>query len=281
MAKPFLKWAGGKTQLLPEILARMPSRITKYNEPFLGGGSVFLALAAAGRFLPGAKITLSDSNEELIWAWRAVRDYPDTVISGLQNLKVSEDDYYQMRASSPDLPIDRAIRLIYLNKTTYNGLYRVNSKGEFNAPWGKKDNFSFADTCSRIRDVSRVLNDLRVSVSWEGYKSTFAAPFDYGVIYSDPPYLPVKNGSFVEYTNKGFSLGDHQELSHWADRIRKQGVYGLFSNSDCPEIVEMYLSAGLHIDIVKAPRMINRNPDGRGDVFEILARTHQEIPDEI
>jgi len=161
LPRPFLKWAGGKTQILPDLLKRVPADFKAYHEPFLGGGALFFALTRNGR-LTGKRVFLSDSNPELVNAFRVVRDDPEELLRLLEDYqdRNTSQDYYRIRAQRPRSPAKRAARLIYLNRTCYNGLYRVNSRGEFNVPFGRYGNPRIYDP-QNILAVSEALQALR------------------------------------------------------------------------------------------------------------------------
>ncbi|HMJ12699.1 MAG TPA: Dam family site-specific DNA-(adenine-N6)-methyltransferase, partial [Polyangiaceae bacterium] len=201
-ARPVLKWAGGKTQLLPEILKRLPGAIETYYEPFVGGAAVFFALAAQGRF---KRAVLSDSNPELVGLYRALQRDVDGVIRALGKYRYDESEYYRVRDSAlPRSPAARAARLIYLNKTGYNGLYRVNRAGQFNVPFGRYRNPTICDA-DNLRAAARALRTAEVRVADFARVSRAARAGD--AVYFDPPYLPIsKTASFTAYDRHAFAL---------------------------------------------------------------------------
>jgi len=266
---PFLKWAGGKRQLLPKILERLPAQINTYFEPFLGGGAVFFALAAEGRF---KRAVLSDSNAELINAWSCVKECVGNLITLLRvhERRHSEEYFYRVRAQRPRHPFKRAARFIYLNKTCFNGLYRVNASGRFNAPFGdyKRPNVVREDALleaaatlgSRVRPVELVCTDF---ANLRGY------PRRGDAVYFDPPYVPLsKTSSFAAYTRIGFTLDDQARLAETFTGLARRGVDVVLSNSDTPLARRIYAEHAIHR--VSGRRAINSVGAKRGHVGEIL-----------
>lgn len=267
-ARPFLKWPGGKRQLLPYLLPILRSAAGgTYHEPFLGAGSVFFALQGEGLF-PNA--CLSDVNQELIDTYEAIRDSVEDVIVRLRKHRAlnSETYFYRVRDERPRCPHTIAARMIYLNKTCYNGLYRVNKSGQFNAPWGSYKNPNICDQ-PNLRAVSRVLSttDLRVA--------SFETVLDYAtsddVVYFDPPYVPVSStASFTAYSPGGFGPDDQRRLADVVQKLDRRSVRIVLSNSDSRAVRRLY--AGLKIQRVLASRVINTRSDQRGPVPEIIVR---------
>ena len=260
-AKPFLKWAGGKTQLLGHILPRLPSRYGRYYEPFLGGGAVFFALGPM-------RATLSDINPDLIVAYRAVRDDVEGVIARLGRLVASREAYYRIRAQSPARMSEsaQAARTIYLNRTCFNGLYRVNAAGRFNVPYGAyaRPNLCNADN---LRRVSRALKGMRLRV--QGVEALRRQCRRGDMVYFDPPYDPVSpTANFVGYARGGFGRPEQERLAQLVDRLASRGVHVLLSNADTPYIRHLYRRFVL--TVVPARRAINRNAARRGPVAEVL-----------
>lgn len=252
--KPFLKWAGGKTQLIPELAKLIPLQYNKYIEPFIGGGAFFF-------FLNPEKSIISDSNAELITTYKAVRDNVEAVIKLLSKYKNEETFFYKIRSldTAKLTDIERAARLIYLNKTCFNGLYRVNKKGEFNVPFGKRDNnFLNKET---LRDASEFLQNTKILNS--DYLKTlqkYAKPGDF--IFLDPPYYPVgKFSDFKRYTKEFFYHEDQVKLRDEFDRLVQLGCHVLLTNSDHPTILELYKD--YEIRIIETKRLISSNPETR------------------
>lgn len=266
MTQPFVKWAGGKRQLLPAILNRLPSQMATYFEPFVGGGAVLFALAREGCF---DYAVVNDLNEELIQTYRTLSTRRvEEVISLLQTYPYDETFYYEMRARKPaDLSeIEKAARFIYLNRTGFNGLYRVNKEGQFNVPFGKYTDPLICDD----RNLRLVQEGLRtVSFECEDFESSVESARPGDVVYFDPPYIPMSDTSnFTEYTDKGFGIADQKRLAATFRRLAERGVRMLLSNADTPLAHELY--AGFPIEIVEARRSINSKGEKRGSVREVL-----------
>ncbi len=267
--RPFLKWAGGKRQLLPRILTLVPPRVRTYVEPFLGGGALFFALAARRRF---KRAVLGDFNGELIGCYEAVRDDVDAVIKKLAGLRNTRDVYYEVRGQNPERlkPAERAARLIYLNRCGFNGLYRVNSDGLFNVPFGRYARPTICDP-GRLRAASRALADVEL------VRGDFASVLrgrrlgadDF--VYLDPPYVPIsKTASFTAYAG-GFSMKDQERLAQLLRRLAARGVPAVLSNSDCADTRRLY--DGLAVESLPARRAINSVASRRGPVAELLVQT--------
>lgn len=263
-ARPVLKWAGGKTQLLPEILQRLPSAIDTYYEPFVGGAAVFFALAAEGRF---KRAVLSDRNPELVSLYRSIQRDVEGVIRALGSYRYDEGEYYRVRdAKLPRSSSARAARLIFLNKTGYNGLYRVNRAGQFNVPFGRYKNPTICDA-DNLRAAARALRTAELRVADFSTVTRGARPGD--AVYFDPPYLPVsKTASFTAYDRHAFELADHERLAVAFSRLDARGVAVLLSNSDTRATRRLF--APFRIDTVTVTRAINSNAQKRGPVAEIL-----------
>ena len=268
--KPVLKWAGGKRQLLEPILAfvdrAFPDQIETYYEPFAGGGAVFFALAARGKF---KRARLSDKNEDLIRVYTALRDDAHSVIHELEKLcqaKPTEDVYYKIRASRPTKAAARAARMLYLNRTGYNGLYRVNRSGDFNVPYGRYKKPNILDP-ARLLATAGALQDVELAVEDFADSCKKAKRGDF--VYFDPPYVPVsKTSSFAAYHSVAFTLAEHQRLAKTFAQLTKRGVATLLSNSDTPDTRELY--AAFDTRTVQAKRAINSNGARRGAISEIL-----------
>jgi len=262
-AEPIVKWAGGKSRLLPELLSRLPESFGRYYEPFLGGAALFM------RLQPGGAV-LTDVNAELIHLYRVVRDEVDALIADLARHRYEANYYYAVRAQDP-LRLDdvaRASRTLFLNKTCFNGLYRVNRRGQFNVPMGRYRNPTIGDP-DRLRAVSAALRACRVAC--EDYETATSTAVPGDLVYFDPPYFPLtRTANFTSYTRDAFGAADQERLARVFDDLTARGVRCLLSNSDTPFIRELY---GHHtVDIVQAPRAISRDPAGRRMVSEVLVR---------
>jgi DNA adenine methylase len=266
-AAPFLKWAGGKGQLLEHILARMPREIPGiYVEPFLGGGAVFFELARIGRI---GRARLSDRNAELVATYVAVRDELPKVIAALGAHHNAEDHYYAVRAQDPSTlsPPERAARMIFLNRCGYNGLYRVNASGLFNVPFGRYKNPKICDA-EGLAHASKALQLAEITVA--DFAVTCAGVGVGDVVYLDPPYLPVsKTASFTAYSGR-FDEPEHRRLADTFDQLVELGAFTLLSNSDTRLSRSLY--AGYKVTTVEATRAINSKVDKRGAVREVLVQ---------
>lgn len=289
MARPFIKWAGGKTQLLPELLRRLPTSFKCYHEPFIGSAALFFQLQALGK-LRGA--VLSDTNPELIEVYTVVRDTPEELIAVLQEhaAHCSDRDYYYRVRSWDRQPgwlqrsaVERAARMIFLNKTCFNGLHRVNRNGQFNVPFGRYDKPTVCDV-PNLRAASCALHDAELLVEDFAGVLRRAAPGD--LVYFDPPYVPSSaTASFTAYTKDAFDAEQHRRLAMVFRRLTERGCKVLLSNSATPLVQELY--AGFPIAEVVARRAINREATKRGHVHEFIVQSqyadghapdHAEVP---
>ncbi|MFQ5457071.1 MAG: DNA adenine methylase [Myxococcota bacterium] len=273
-AVPFLKWAGGKRALVPEILARLPDSIDTYYEPFLGGGAVFFALAARGAF---KRAVICDRNRDLIDAYLGVRDDVEGVIARLARLRHDARTYARVRSQDPaKLTLTRrAARIIYLNRTCYNGLYRVNRKGQFNVPFGRYKNPRILDR-ENLRAVSRTLQKARIAES-KDFEALVEKAEPGDAVYFDPPYAPVSpTSSFTAYDSLPFGEDEQERLAKVMRQLQRRRVYALLSNSDVPLTRRLYKRYAC--DSVQVHRRINSRPDRRGPISELLVRTHARIP---
>jgi DNA adenine methylase len=260
-ATPFLKWAGGKSSLLPELRRHVPGRIRRYHEPFLGGGALFFA-AAPRRAL------LCDLNGELIECWKQVRDDVYGVLDAL-SLHVYERDHFERaRALDPKslTATERAARFIYLNKTCFNGLWRVNRSGRFNVPFGRYKNPTFLDPGLLLR-ASHALRGVQLLNAPFEIALQRAAPGDF--VYLDPPYDPVSpTASFTSYTRDAFTWEDQKRLAAECAGLNRRGVRFLLSNSATQRIRALYRA--FEQRVVRAPRHISCKGNARGPVEELL-----------
>ena len=264
-ASPILKWAGGKGQLLTELLQRVPGKFGTYHEPFVGGGALYFALWNRDRI---RRAVLSDVNADLIATYQAVRDDVEGVIAALRRHRNEEHYFYEIRALDPAvLPAAvRAARIIYLNKTCFNGLYRVNSRGFFNVPFGDNPGATICDV-ERLRAASRALAD--ADLRCESFEAVLgrARPGDF--VYFDPPYQPLsKTSYFTAYARGGFGEAEQRRLADVFSKLAARGVHALLSNSETPLTRDLY--AGFRRDVVDARRIINSKATRRGKIAEIL-----------
>ena len=237
-ARPFIKWAGGKSKLLQQILPHVPARFRDYHEPFLGSGAVFFAARERARGM----CHLSDLNDQLINAWQVVRDEPDDLLSAIERYRGldSEEDYYRIRAASPIGSLQRAARFIYLNQTSWNGLWRENMQGVFNVPWGARP-FRGLDH-GALHTASNALTG--TGVEQIDYREALARTLPGDFVYLDPPYLPVSDTSkFSGYTGKRFRIADLVELAAACNMLSRRGVYWIMSNRDNARMRELFSHA--------------------------------------
>jgi DNA adenine methylase len=269
----FLKWAGGKLQLIEQFENLFPSDFRNYYEPFIGSGAVFFYLKSKSR--PN-KVILSDTNEELINCFTAVRDKPSELIEVLLNHRKrhSKQYYYEVRdLESIRLDsVSRAARMIYLNKTCFNGLYRVNSKGEFNVPFGDYKNPSIFDRNTLYR-ASQMLQDADLRVMTFDKVLDFAGKDDF--VYFDPPYIPLsKTSSFTRYSRSDFSIKEQNRLSEVFRALDSMGCFVMLSNSDHSLTRELYRDYDKNIVVVRAKRKINSVGSKRGTINEIVVTNY-------
>ncbi len=274
LVSPILKWVGGKRQLLDVIEPLIP-KCSTYYEPFVGGGAVFFSRQPE-------KAVINDSNPELINVYTTIQNEPQVLIEKLMIHKElnSEDYYYKVRALDRDKEtyhkmsgVDKAARIIYLNKTCYNGLFRVNSAGEFNSPWGRYINPNIVNETT-IYALNTYLNKAKIKIVCGDYRDVLKGIRKGAFVYFDPPYMPISSSaSFTGYTASGFDEKEQIELKKQCDKLNNRGIKFLLSNSACPFIEELYKE--YKIDYVKAKRAINANPDGRGAIEEVLVRNYE------
>lgn len=270
--RPFLKWAGGKGQLLGELVPRARAGLVGahgYHEPFLGGGALFFALAGSGLLPP--RVTLSDANPNLVTVYEVVRDAVEPLVDRLRVHKArhGRDHYYAVRAEVPADPVDRAARFIYLNKTCFNGLYRENARGLFNVPMGAYARPEICDAPT-LRAASGLLAGVEIGQADFADIAARARPGDF--VYLDPPYDPVsKTASFTTYAKGGFDEDAQRRLASLVDQLAAAGVRVLLSNSSTELVRALY---GRHTcETVLASRAVNSRPDRRGAVPEVLVST--------
>ncbi len=267
--KPFIKWAGGKGQIAGELIARAPRRFNGYIEPFIGGGALFFALSAQlNDFLCTRKIVLNDKNEELMNAYRIIKADVFELVESLKKHIATKEYYYKVRAQDPLKlsEVERASRFIFLNRTCYNGLWRVNRKGEFNVPFGRYKNPNFLNEANLL-NVSKVLqNTTLINEDFEDAVD-LAGPGDF--VYFDPPYCPLsKTAYFTSYVGDGFQYEDQARLAEVFRKLSQKGVWGMASNSDTDCVRELYRE--FRLESIKAKRVINSKGNRRGPVLELI-----------
>ena len=269
-AAPFLKWAGGKSRLISQYAPYLPQRetIRRYYEPFIGSAALFFHLQP-----PDAR--LSDANWKLVETYRVVRDEPDKLIEALHPHRNERAYYYRIRSQKPkDLtPVQRAARLIYMNKTCYNGLYRENQKGEFNVPFGRYKRPKICDE-ERLYAASRALQG--VELCDVDFAEAIADAGKGDFVYFDPPYVPLSaTSSFTSYSRYGFDEEDHRRLAQALRELTERGCRVMLSNSSAPLVYELYRGHDFKIEEVKARRNINSKAHKRGAVTELVIMNYR------
>lgn len=272
LVKPFLKWAGGKKQLLGQINEYKPKNFKRLYEPFVGGGSVFMSLQRPNT-------TINDFNIELINTYEIVRDDLYSLISLLKNHEInnSSDYFYELRewdrngVLEKKTKTERAARFIYLNKTCYNGLFRVNSQGQFNVPYGRYKNPNIVNEEILIAN-SKYLNKSTVKILNGDFEKSVKYAKKGDFIYLDPPYAPIVEDTqnFVGYTLNGFGTDEQIRLRDLFVKLDQKGCYVMLSNSSSKLIHELYKDYSKTTQIIGATRMINSNATKRGKVDEVL-----------
>lgn len=277
LAQPFLKWAGGKRQLIPAIKQYIPRQYTQYYEPFIGAGAVLFSLQPE-------KSIINDTNSELVNCYRVIKDNPTDLLTLCNQHKKnnSKDYYYKLRVQDRQpifkalSPVERAARIMYLNKTCFNGLFRVNSKGQFNVPYGNYANPCIANAAI-IQAVSAFLNQRSVRICEGDFADAVSTAKKGDFIYFDPPYHPVSNtSSFTGYSSNGFGESAQERLKSVCDQLSDRGCYVLVSNSNASFIQALYSDSRYEIVKVKASRAINAVGSRRGKIGELLIYNNYE-----
>ncbi len=266
-ARPLLKWVGGKTQLVPTLLDIFPAKIGRYIEPFFGGGAVFWALRAAGRFTTAH---LSDANPVLVDTYTAVRDEVEALIVELGGGQYANalEGFMALRAADTTKMslVQRAARMVFLNKTAFNGLYRVNRKGGFNVPFAHYPNPTILDVAN-LRACSRALAGASFALRDFAEAAAQAEPGD--LVYLDPPYVPASlTSNFTSYAPGGFGAKDHERCAKTFRALAERGVSVVLSNSDTPLVRELY--AGFEMREVQVRRNVGAGPATRKSVGEVI-----------
>ena len=273
LVSPFLKWVGGKRQLIPAIMEHLPKNINNLNyyEPFIGGGALFFHLQPQNAFI-------NDFNEELVNVYNVIKDNLPELISDLKKHKNEADYFYEIRSldRSDEFQnlslVERASRVIFLNKTCFNGLYRVNNAGEFNAPFGRYKNPNIVNEPT-LKAVNKFLNSSNVRISSGDYSEILATADENSFVYFDPPYHPISESSnFTGYVQGGWNIFDQIRLREVCDDLHERGVKFLLSNSSAQFIRDQY--ENYTIKTVKATRAINSNGADRGEIDEVLIKNY-------
>ena len=274
LLQPFLKWAGGKRQLLPYIREQIPKQYNKYFEPFVGGGAVLFDLQPT-------LARISDVNAELINCYQVIKDNPDELLKHIRTHHNTEEYFYKLRGldRKPEFKglsdIERASRIIFLNKTCFNGLFRVNSRGQFNVPYGNYRNPTIADEFV-IKAISNYLKTNNIEIVCEDFNSACQSATKGDFVYFDPPYDPVSDtASFTGYSLDKFDREEQTRLRDLVKELTERKCKVLLSNSNTEFIRDLYKDKRFYvIDIVLANRNINSVATGRGKVAEVLIRNY-------
>jgi len=280
LAKPFVKWAGGKRQLIDQLLTRLPATYGAYHEPMVGGGALFFALRERGLIHDGS---LSDINPWLVNLYTVVRDNPTDLVNAIDdltgNFSNTPDWFYSLRARYRQIQVEgnasdsleAAALFICLNRTCFNGLYRVNKKGEFNVPFGKYKNPQILDA-RNLFFASEALQGFEIL--HDSFHTVVERADQNDLVYFDPPYIPVsESADFTSFAREGFDFGDQQVLAFVFDQLTDKDVSVMLSNAHVPLALKLY--KGSYIDVVPARRAINRIASRRGAVNEIIVRNYE------
>ncbi|EHG14933.1 DNA adenine methylase [Streptococcus constellatus] len=271
--QPFTKWTGGKRQLLGDLRSYMPENYNRYFEPFVGGGALFFDLAPE-------QAVINDFNEELINAYRQIKDKPVDLIDLLLGHKEnnSKDYYLELRAADRDgrlasmTDVERAARILYMLRVDFNGLYRVNSKNQFNVPYGRYKNPKIVDV-DLIHQISGYLNENDIEILQTDFADAVAGAQTGDFVYFDPPYIPLnETSSFTSYTHEGFSYEEQVRLRDTFKELTDRGVYVMLSNSSSPLVEELYQDFNVHF--VEAQRTNGAKSSSRGKISEIIVTNY-------
>lgn len=274
--KPFVKWAGGKRQLIPILNENLPETFGTYFEPFLGGGALLFHMLTERQ---SQKCSISDLNSDLVLSYTTIRDRVEDLITSLKNhernyQKDSKYYYYSIRESNPRSQIEKTSRLIFLNRTCFNGLYRVNSKGKFNVPLGKYSNPNIVNE-DNLRSVSHILQSSKVSINCSDFEAVLRGVKKDDLVYFDPPYQPVSDtANFTSYTNKDFTYDDLSRLAELCMDLDSKGCRVLLSNSNSKEVADMFSAKPWKVNKIQANRSINSNSKKRTGHYELLIRNY-------
>ena len=268
LVAPVVKWVGGKRQIIDEITKYVPETFSTYYEPFLGGGAVLFELQPK-------KAVVNDINKELMNIYEVIKDNVEDLIDDLKRHKNDKDYFYKIRELDRDrerysilTSVQKASRIIYLNKTCFNGLFRVNKSGEFNAPFGNYKNPNIVNETT-LRAVSAYFNKAKIRFSCQDFEDALKWSRKGAFVYLDPPYDPVsETASFTGYDKGGFDRDEQIRLKKTCDKLDKKGVKFLLSNSATDFIMDLY--QGYKIEVIQAKRAINSKADRRGNVDEVL-----------
>jgi len=274
--KPFVKWVGGKRQLMQELENNFPKQFGTYHEPFLGGGAVMFNLLTKE---PRLSCNVSDFNSDLILAYVTIRDKLGKLIESLENHsknyhKDPFEYYYQVRQQEPKQQIEKVSRLLFLNKTCFNGLYRVNKKGKFNVPLGRYTNPNIVNK-ENLTTVSKILKSKKIKISCRDFEAVLDDAKKDDLVYFDPPYQPVSNtANFTSYTHRDFTEDDLERLAGLGDQLNSKGCHVLLSNSNSKIVKDVFSKKYWKISSIDANRAINSNAQKRTGHKEIIIKNY-------
>lgn len=272
---PFTKWTGGKRQLLTELKKNLPEKYNTYYEPFIGGGALFFELAPE-------KAVINDLNSDLMRCYEAIKNNLDKLIEILKIHSENNSKEYYLKIRELDRSrkydemsdVEKAARLMYMLRVDFNGLYRVNSKGQFNVPYGKYKNPKILNE-ELLKNINEYLNSYKIKIMNTQFYEAVSSAEQGDFVYFDPPYIPISESShFTSYTKNGFTLDDQKKLRDTFIELDKKGVYVMLSNSSSPIVYELYNNYIDNIHTVKANRMINSNSSKRGKVKEVIIKNY-------
>ena len=274
--KPFVKWVGGKRQLMQDLENNFPKQFSTYHEPFLGGGAVMFNLLTKK---PQLSCNVSDFNSDLILAYVTIRDKLEKLIESLENHsknyhKNSTEYYYEVRKQEPKQQIEKVSRLLFLNKTCFNGLYRVNKKGQFNVPLGRYTNPNIVNK-ENLTAVSKILQSKKIKISCRDFEAVLGDAKKGDLVYFDPPYQPVSStANFTSYTHRDFTEEDLERLAKLADQLHSKGCYVLLSNSNSKTVKDFFSKKYWKISSINVNRAINSNAQKRTGHKEIIIKNY-------
>jgi DNA adenine methylase len=259
--RPFLKWAGSKQALLHHLVPHIPETYGRYYEPFLGSGALFFHLKPR-------RATLGDYGSELVETWEAIGADVERIIDHLSIQEVSKDSFYRIREGRSTDKIIRAAELIYLNKTCWNGLYRVNSAGKFNVPYGQPGNVNVCDAAN-LRACAKQISQHGVTIRQGDFASTLRPARGGDLVFLDPPYVTSHNkNGFRDYNERLFRWDDQIRLSKTAEKLRLRGARVIVSNANHPDVIALYPNFKSHV--IQRSSTLSSNPQHRGKVTEVV-----------
>ena len=276
LPKPFVKWAGGKRQLVPTLAENLPKSFGTYFEPFIGGGALFFYILTRQN---KQRCNISDLNSDLITTYITIRDKVDELVSSLKNhekhyQKDPKTYYYAIRQNNPKDSIERASKLLFLNRTCFNGLYRVNSKGMFNVPLGSYTKPKIVNE-ENLRAVNNILQSQDISIRYRDFADILDDVRKNDLVYFDPPYQPISaTASFTSYTSNDFTTNDLDRLYVLCQKLDSKGCKVMLSNSDSEKVFEMFSHKPWKICKVSAMRAINSDSKKRSGHFELIIKNY-------